>query len=208
MNQRSHERWTTAEENELICRFRNGHYPTAIALELGRSELAIRARLAMRGLLPPLSADDLTNLLPSQTRSADPPLGADEARSASPVPAKQSTFPAEESLPAIDIQQAFRRFHFVYGIVNPNGRVYVGYSQNVWNRVAQHNRDLGAVATRHNGPWFPFAIYCFAAEADACAMETLVRRNFGEFALRAETSLREVLAQIGVPIPPLQLTLL
>ena len=100
----------------------------------------------------------------------------------------------------VDVQQAFRRFHFVYAIVNSKGQVYVGYSQDVWHRVAQHNRNLGAVSTRCAGPWFPFAIYCFAAESDARAMESLVRRNFGDFISFGEASLREVLAQIGVPL--------
>ena len=107
----------------------------------------------------------------------------------------------------VDVQQAFRRFHFVYGIVNSRGRVYVGYSQDVWHRIAQHNRDMGAVSTRHAGPWFPFAIYCLAAESDARNMECSVRQNFRAFILRTEISLKEVLAQIGVPLQPSKLVL-
>ena len=107
----------------------------------------------------------------------------------------------------VDVQQAFRRFHFVYAIVNSEGQVYVGYSQDVWHRVAQHNRNLGAVSTRYAGPWFPFAIYCFAAESDARARESHLRRTFDEFVSCTEASMKEVLAQIGVPLQSSNLSL-
>jgi len=106
------------------------------------------------------------------------------------------------------VQQAFRRFHFVYGIVNSKGLVYVGYSKNPWHRIGQHNRDAGAVATKGKGPWFPFCIYCFASEQDARNMEMCIDKNFIDYKNQTETSLIEVLVQMGVPMNLNQVTLI
>lgn len=200
MTHRSHEKWTTEEEADLIRRFRDGAFPPEIARDLGRSELAIRSRLAKHDLLPPITAEILayfTSLRAELSVSA----GTIEDTKP-PAPAK-----AEPSVP-VDVQQAFHRFHFVYAIVNPRSQVYVGYSRNVWIRVGQHNRDVGAKVTRNAGPWFPFSIFCLAAESDARALENEIHRNFGEFSRRSEISLREVLAQIGVPFESEKIALL
>ena len=207
MTKRSHERWTSSEEQDLVRRFRKGAYPSEIAKDLGRSELAVRGRLAKFCLLPPISAEDIEKF--REIRS-DKTKAESESEDAISVPTHlklQVGNASEQFEAALDVQQAFHRFHFVYGIVNPNGNVYIGYSHDVWHRISQHNRNLGAVTTRNSGPWFPFAIYCFAAEVDARAMETLIRRDFEAYALRVEVSLREVLAQIGVSITPSQLQL-
>ena len=210
MNHRSHEPWTSSEESDLSHRFRAGASPSAIANAIGRSELAIRARLAKLGLLPALTTEQIAEL--SSARSTGSDVDAD--RSAVVIltfagdSAQDHPIPNSTTIPSVDVQQAFRRFHFVYGIVNPRGQVYIGYSGDVWHRIAQHNKDVGAVVTRNNGPWFPFAIYCFAAAADARALETSLRRNFSEFAMRTSISLKEVLAQIGIPLTPSQLSLL
>lgn len=207
MSNRSHERWTVDEESKLIQAFRSGAAPDEMAVQFGRSELAIRARLAKLLLLPPLSEEQIRQLSPNTTEPVQP-IAVSEASDTRSGLTSSLALDASAQKPSIDVQQAFRRFHFVYGLVNPQGQVYVGYSVDVWHRVAQHNRDLGAVATRGNGPWFPFAIYCFAAESDARAMETATRANFNEFAARSQASVREVLAQIGVPISSSQLKLL
>lgn len=210
MNRRSHEPWSANEEYDLTRRFRGGASPSDIASAIGRSELAVRGRLAKLRLIPPLKTEEIAALSSVRCASIDIRPGSNtdhvslDTEKQVMIDSIQSAF----QTPSIDVQQAFRRFHFVYGLVNPRGHVYVGYAADVWHRIGQHNRDLGAVATRNNGPWFPFAIYCFAAEADARAMETSVRRNFSEFALRTETSLKEVLAQIGIPMSSSQLTLL
>lgn len=208
MNKRSHERWSSAEEQDLVRKFRKGAYPSEIAKDLGRSELAVRGRLAKFSLLPPISAEDIEKFRVIRSDKTKTENESEDAISELPGLGVQLENASAQIEAAIDVQQAFHRFHFVYGIVNPNGQVYIGYSQDVWHRISQHNRNLGAVATRNAGPWFPFAIYCFAAEVDARAMETLIRRDFKEYALRVEVSLREVLAQIGVPITPSQLKLL
>ena len=200
MTHRSHERWTAKEDLDLVGRFRRGSYPFEIAKELGRTELAIRGRLAKLNLLPPVSAEDIKRFSTIRSQAPESSEVVNHSILESTASKNRETGQSKTFEAALDVQQAFHRFHFVYGIVNPTGKVYVGYSQDVWHRISQHNKDLGAVATRHVGPWFPFAIYCFAAELDARSMETLIRRDFTAFALCAETSLREVLAQIGVPI--------
>lgn len=194
MTHRSHEKWTPEEEEDLVSRFRAGAYPAEIARDLGRSELAIRSRLAKHDLLPSISAEVLTYFTSLRATPSEPPSKSEEVKS----PASTET---KSSVP-LDVQQAFHRFHFVYALVNSRSRVYVGYSRDVWHRVGQHNRNVGAKATRNAGPWFPFSISCLAAETDAKALETDIHENFGEFLRRSEVSLREVLAQIGVPFEP------
>ena len=189
MTHRSHEKWTSEEESDLISRFRDGAYPAEIARDLGRSELAIRSRLAKHDLLPVISAEVLDYFTSLRAPPSEQPLKIEE---------KSSFYEAAPPVP-LDVQQAFHRFHFVYALVNSKSQVYVGYSQDVWHRVSQHNRNVGAKATRNAGPWFPFSITCLAAEADARAFETEIHGNFPEFRQRSEISLREVLAQIGVP---------
>lgn len=194
MTHRSHEKWTSAEDDDLVFRFRAGSHPAEIARSLGRSELAIRSRLAKHDLLPSIFAEVLTYFTSLRAKSSEPPIKAETVKS----PADKET---ESSVP-LDVQQAFHRFHFVYSLVNSRSQVYVGYSRDVWHRVGQHNRNVGAKATRNAGPWFPFSISCLAAETDAKALEMEIHRNFGEFLQRSEVSLREVLSQIGVPFEP------
>ncbi len=189
MTRQPHKKWTPEEDVDLDQRFLGGAFPPEIAHALGRSELAIRARLAKHKLLPGITADDLEFFSALRAKPLEPILPSSE----------QNIYPIVEPIPSVDIQQAFHRFHFVYGIVNPRNQVYVGYTQDVWHRVRQHNRNVGAVATKNSGPWFPFSIYCFAAEVDARSMETYIHRNFKEFTERTEISLCEVLSQIGVP---------
>lgn len=208
MTHRSYERWTTKEEGDLVRQFRGGTYPKDIAAKLGRTELAIRGRLAKHKLLPEVSLEDIEAY--RSNRSAETVATTSAEGDISPASVVLGEVEVQEIKfqATLDVQQAFRRFHFVYGIVNPTGQVYIGYSQDVWHRIGQHNRDLGAVETRNCGPWFPFAIYCFAAETDARSMESTIHRDFSSYARRVEISLREVLAQIGVPITTAQLRLI
>lgn len=204
MTQRSHEPWTADEEADLVKLFRVGRTHQEIASSLGRSELAIRNRLARLLLAAPSSPEQI-QALGERKKAEKASCAAYDLEDSSQIAELSSPDPYQAT---VDVQQAFHRFHFVYAIVNPRGSVYVGYSQDVWHRVGQHNRNIGAVATRGAGPWFPFAIYCFAAEVDARAMETHVRANFAEYAMRVEASMKEVLAQIGVPFPGTQIMLL
>jgi predicted GIY-YIG superfamily endonuclease len=186
-NHRSHEKWTSEEEMHVLERFRKGVPTLDIAREMGRTELAICSRLVKHTSLPSIASCKLVE-------SAVTDLEADRAHLARDQHADWADAPATP----LDVTQAFHRFHFVYAIVNARGHVYIGYSRDVWLRVKQHNEDKGAQATRRGGPWFPFSIICLASEKDARALEIELQRNFAAFARRSETSLREVLAQIGV----------
>jgi predicted GIY-YIG superfamily endonuclease len=44
---------------------------------------------------------------------------------------------------------------FVYILENPEGRFYIGHSDNLEERLASHNRTdkIGGKYTRKNGPW-------------------------------------------------------
>lgn len=208
MTHRSHEPWTKTDEQDLLLRFRGGAYPADIAIAIGRTELSVRARLAKFRLLPSVTAEDIERYRSIRSIHTEQTEASAGARTTSNALGEQSQKTADRFEATLDVQQAFHRFHFVYAIVNPVGQVYVGYTQDVWHRISQHNRDLGAVATRNGGPWFPFAIYCFAAEIDARSMEAHIHRSFRDFALNVDVSLREVLAQIGVAITRTQLTLI
>jgi len=208
MSARSHEPWSVADERDLVSRFRRGEYPGNIAKEIGRTELAVRARLSKFRLLPPVTAEDIERYRAIRSSHIEAVDQSDQSSPGTAGEGNQQSEVSDRFQATIDVQQAFHRFHFVYAIVNPTGHVYVGYTQDVWHRIGRHNRDLGAVATRNCGPWFPFAIYCFAAEVDARSMESQIHGSFAEFTLRVEVSLREVLAQIGVPITRSQLRLI
>lgn len=99
---------------------------------------------------------------------------------------------------SINVNTAFESFYFVYGIVNANSEVYIGYSNNVWRRIDKHNSDIGARATQYAGPWWPFFIQCVAVQADALAYELYYQRNFTLFAEQNERSIRKVLAHAKV----------
>lgn len=208
MTYRSHEPWTKSDEQDLLARFRNGAYPADIANAIGRTELSVRARLAKFRLLPPVTAEDIERYRSIRSIHSEETDTSGCAQGTSGTLEEHSHESADRFEATLDVQQAFHRFHFVYAIVNPVGQVYVGYTQDVWHRISQHNRDLGAATTRNHGPWFPFAIYCFAAELDARSMEAKIHRSFSDFSFEVEVSLREVLAQIGVPITRTQLTLI
>ena len=59
MTERSGEKWTSSEAEDLCRQFVRGLFPSEIAKLHQRSELAIRARLSKCGLLPPLLPDDI-----------------------------------------------------------------------------------------------------------------------------------------------------
>ena len=208
MTYRSHEPWTVTEEQDMIAKFRKGVFLRGIANSIGRTELAVRARLAKLQLLPPVTVEDIERYRPISSTHVNGTEALVFRPQDSNPPGELSKKKNAVFEATLDVQQAFHRFHFVYAIVNSAGNVYVGYSQDVWHRISQHNRDRGAVATRNCGPWYPFAIYCFAAEIDARSMETQIHRNFSDFVLRVEVSLREVLAQIGIPIARTQMKLI
>lgn len=184
MTSRARQKWDEEEDNSLIKRFQSGEFPSKIASDFGRTELAIRSRLTKHGLLPKITQEELDRF--SSIRSEA------EKQTVKKEKRKKKMAPA-------DIQQAFHRFHCVYAIINPKSHVYIGYSHDVWHRVGKHNTDKGAKATRENGPWFPFSIICLAAMHDAKALEIETQKNFSEFKKRNKKSLQEVLAQIGVP---------
>ena len=124
MTHRSHERWTTNEEDDLVRQFRGGTYPRDIAAKLGRTELAIRGRLAKHKLLPAVSLEDIEAY--RSNRSAETKSTTSTEGDISPASLELGEVEVQEMKfqATLDVQQAFRRFHFVYGIVNPTGQVY------------------------------------------------------------------------------------
>lgn len=43
--------------------------------------------------------------------------------------------------------------HIVYLLENNNGKIYIGYTQNIENRLRSHNRLEGPDWTQGKGPW-------------------------------------------------------
>jgi predicted GIY-YIG superfamily endonuclease len=95
-------------------------------------------------------------------------------------------------------ESAISSFYFVYGIINVDHKLYVGYSSNVWQKIDEHNRVKGKENTKHDVGWFPFFIMCFMTEDDAISMKSYIRKNYQNFLQQTNNSIREVFSQINV----------
>ena len=186
--------WKSTELADLLHAYRKAVALDQIALSLNRPIEEVRLKISE---LVAAQAAKRTHATSRDLRAR--PVSAHLKQA--PAPQEETTVAHTEATLSetelTDVNLAFARFYFVYAIVNQQGLVYIGYSQNVWHRVAQHNLDLGATHTSARGPWFPFAIACFASERDARAAEADFRNNFSRFISRTSLSLRTVLAQLG-----------
>ncbi len=209
MEQLLHKKWTVEEDTMLINYFRNHIDIQEIAVTLARSVLAVRSRLAKLNFLPPEMKTKIENLAGLQPNIMDSNNTSGITQSEISDTINKIFTKSDSSPQSFDVKNAFLNYFFVYALVNKSGQVYVGYSKDVWNRINQHNSNVGAVATKDAGPWFPFAVYCYASEADARDMEIYIHRNFAEFKRRTEKSICEVLSiEMGYQIKPWLLTLL
>lgn len=177
MKKRHGHPWTEEEDKTLVVQYESGDSIKDIAAVLERKTSAIRARLK-KFEIPPVKTR--TKARTKATSGSTPII--------------------QPALQVVDADTAFRRFYFTYILVNLSGLVYVGFSTNIWKRIAQHNNNLGARATRDRGPWFPVTIYCFASLRDAMEMEASIKRQFSQFVLCAKHSFQEVIGQAGHPI--------
>ena len=109
MPTRSNESWTTEEEAFLCQLFNQQITLSDIAEELGRSELAIVARLSKMKIRPAITTD---NVEIHHARRRASVSNLQTARDEN-----QRNIQTPEQL--VDVQQAFHNFHFVYGIINP-----------------------------------------------------------------------------------------
>lgn len=64
--------------------------------------------------------------------------------------------------------------YYTYILENPEGRLYIGQSDNIENRLLRHN--LGMVpSTKHKGPWSLLNKYEFDTRAEAVACEAYLK---------------------------------
>ena len=174
MIDRAYEKWDDYENGRLLEEFSQNDSISEIAQAHQRSENAIIRQLKKLGIQPFSNSSET--------------LGTEESAVDFEI----------NYAPIIDVQEAFTRFAFVYGIVNKRKQIYFGFSDDVWKRIAQHNDDKGARATRNAGPWYPFCIQCTASSEDARVLEKKIHTQLEDYTRIYEKSLKQVLAQIGV----------
>ncbi len=76
----------------------------------------------------------------------------------------------------------------VYVIQNPAGRFYIGLSENVPNRLEQHNAGV-STWTRHRGPWLLIWTSAPQSLTDARKLENRLKAQKGGAGFRAITGL-------------------
>lgn len=197
---RSHEKWSSMEEYELKGLFFQGTQITDIAERLGRSEGAIESRLIKLKLLTPDSnqrvEDEKTGLLHPANSNQHVKRGklTDQTKKSS----RDSHTNPKNSSRKPDPIRALERFYYLYALINENSQVYIGSTHNLIHRITQHNKNYGAVATKNKGPWFLFAVQCFASEEDARNAEVNTKRDFTSFLRQTRLSIETVLSERGV----------
>jgi hypothetical protein len=142
MNHRSHEPWSANEENDLARRFLVGASPSDTDTAIGRSELAVRGRLAKLGLIPPLKTEEIAALSSGRCASIDiqPGSNTNHVSLDTEKPVTIDSIQSAFQTPSIDVQQAFRRFHFVYDWPCPRLAWTTGGG---WGKVTQCIRIVG-----------------------------------------------------------------
>jgi predicted GIY-YIG superfamily endonuclease len=170
-----------------VEKFSSGESVSSISASLGRTELAIRSRLGKLGLLDELSEEDVRRAVAGEMN-----LDWDKTSIVlDDVQVLEEPCAVESTRPVCDCMYS------VYALVNSEHCIYIGYSANPNHRIAQHNANNGATATRDRGPWLPFALYHYITESDARRSETHFRRFPDELVLRTRDSLRKALRDLG-----------
>ncbi len=178
MNDRAYVPWSSGEERNLVQMYRRGASVCELSCTFGRSQSAILARL-QKNALAFFNTDPNIKATPSKSPDGE-------------------YFGVQTVRKEINGDSVIGRLFCVYVIVNSEGLVYVGYSNDVSKRIRQHNLGRGAVATKGNGPWRLGAILCFRSEGDARTMETLIRGNFPSYVRYFEMSIRDTIQDLGV----------
>ena len=188
------------EEFELKGLFFQGTQITDIAERLGRSEGAIESRLIKLKLLTPDSnqrvEDGNTDLL--HPANSNQHIEREKLTDQTKKSSSDSYTNAKDSSRKAGLTRALERFYYLYALVNEDSQVYIGSTHNLIHRITQHNKNCGAVATRNKGPWFLFAVQCFASEEDARNAEVNTKRDFTSFLRQTRLSIETVLSERGV----------
>ncbi len=83
--------------------------------------------------------------------------------------------------------------YYVYFLKNVEGKVYVGYTNDLRRRIGEHNSGRGGKYTRHKGP-FKLAYYeAYESEKDAKKREDnlkLHKKAYTQLKLRISESLK------------------
>ena len=64
--------------------------------------------------------------------------------------------------------------YYTYILENPDGRLYIGQSDNVEKRLLRHNSNM-VKSTKHKGSWKLIYSRAFAARSEAVACETYLK---------------------------------
>jgi len=74
--------------------------------------------------------------------------------------------------------------YYVYGLMNHNHEIYIGYTNNLSRRLNEHNTNFGAQATKNKGPWVPCLVETFTTKRSAVRRENYYIKNFDVFLKR------------------------
>jgi predicted GIY-YIG superfamily endonuclease len=77
---------------------------------------------------------------------------------------------------------------WVYAIVNPDGKIYIGQTDDVERRVAQHNAPAGQLTRttkRFRGPWRLFYSEPVSSRTEALVRERQLKSSRGRAFLKS-----------------------
>jgi predicted GIY-YIG superfamily endonuclease len=116
-----------------------------------------------------------------------------------------STIPG---LSTSEYKNTFSNFHFVYGVINLESKVYVGITPDAWRRINQYNEVKGESSTGPSTCWITFFITCFTAKKDAVNMVVDIHNDFARFKKQNEGSIRKAFTQINADFDPYKIELI
>src|SRR5256885_441237 len=79
---------------------------------------------------------------------------------------------AERAVFFMDVQQ-----FYIYFLRSLSGMYYIGYSEDPWERVVQHNNSAHNTFTSKNRPWELVAVFLVGpSEAEAMRIEKFIKK--------------------------------
>ena len=77
-----------------------------------------------------------------------------------------------------------------------NGRLYVGYTDNLRRRVLEHNSGIGGRYSSHNGPYKVIFYEAYIEKSDAMRAEKFFKSGYGREVLKKD-KLKEYFSKKG-----------
>ncbi len=79
--------------------------------------------------------------------------------------------------------------YYVYVLYSiKSKRLYIGYTQNLKQRIEEHNKGVGGTYTKNNRPFVLVFYEAFRAKEDATKQERFYKSGYGREVLNAKIS--------------------